>query len=376
MNESTNVPVLRPLLPRAEKLLPYLQRIDTTRIYSNYGPLVVEFETRLARRFGMPREGLVTASSGTVGLIGAILASTGHATSERPFALLPAFTFVATAVAVEQCGYRPFLADVDAANWMLDPEPLLVHPELNRIGVVIPVAPFGRPVTQAPWQAFRDRTGIPVVIDGAASFESASDAPKRYLGEIPVMMSFHATKSFATGEGGCVATTDMDLASRTTQALNFGFYSARDSCTASTNGKMSEYHAAVGLAELDGWESKRSALQSVADNYRQQLSRVGLADRFLASPGICSSYALFQCRNSFESGSVQDSLQRCGVDYRLWYGTGVQRQTYFANSPCGDLKVTESIAPCLLGLPMAPDLSEAIISRIVSALLAGFAKNH
>jgi hypothetical protein len=202
MNDG-NVPVLRPPGPRSFTVP---ARIDTPRIYSNWS-LVVEFELTCSAfwhtqgRFG-------SRSSGTTGLIRPF-GFGGSRHVRRPFALLPAF--VATAVAVEQCG-SPFLADVDAVSWMLDPEPLLVHPELNRIGVVIPVAPFGRPVTQAPWQTFRDRTGIPVVIDGAASFESASDAPKRYLGEIPVMMSFHATKSFATGEGGCVATTAMDLA--------------------------------------------------------------------------------------------------------------------------------------------------------------------
>ena len=362
------IPVMRPQLPRAENLLPYLRRIDASRIYSNYGPLVQEFESRLALQFGLPVGGAVCASTGTAGLISAILATVGRAGPDRPFALLPAFTFVATAVAVEQCGYSPYLADVDADSLTLDPEQLFAHPALDRIGVVIPVAPFGRAVPQAPWRAFRDRTRIPVVIDGAASFENLSDAPERYLGDIPVMMSFHATKSFATGEGGCVVSTDVDLATRTAQALNFGFHLSRDSRVASTNGKMSEYHAAVGLAELDDWHAKRSALRAVADAYRRYMSDAGLADRFLAAPDICSCYVLFRCASSAESERVQESLRRCGVDFRLWYGTGLQQQTYFLNSRRGDLTVTESIAPCLLGLPMAPDMTATMTARVVRGL--------
>jgi dTDP-4-amino-4,6-dideoxygalactose transaminase len=369
------VPVLRPLLPRYEALEPYLRRIDATRVYSNYGPLVLEFENRLYQHFGLPAGGLVSASSGTAGLVGAILASAGRAKAERPLVLLPAFTFVATAVAIEQCGYRACLADIDADSWMLDPERLLDHPQLDRIGVVLPVAPFGRPVPQSAWLNFRERTGIPVIIDGAASFEAVSDSPSRYLGDIPVMMSFHATKSFATGEGGCVATTDVDLAVRITQALNFGFHSARDSRSASTNGKMSEYHAAVGLAEIDGWKSKSASFRAVANSYRRQFADAGIAERFLAAPDISSCYTLFRCNGVDESRRVQDSLREHDVEFRLWYGAGLQRQSYFANSEHADLSVTEAIAPCLLGLPMAADLPDESIARVISALLAGLARH-
>ena len=114
------VPVLRPLLPTADRLQPYLRRIDTSRVYTNHGPLVCELERRLAEHFTLPTGSVASASSGTIGLMGAILATAGRATPERPFALMPAFTFVATAVAAEQCGYRPYLADIDAETWMLD----------------------------------------------------------------------------------------------------------------------------------------------------------------------------------------------------------------------------------------------------------------
>src|SRR5580704_1462408 len=186
------VPVMRPQLPLAERLLPYLRRIDQSRTYSNYGPLSRELEQRLANMLQLPAggvvTGVVTASSGTTALIGAILASAGRGTPARPLALLPAFTFVATAAAVEQCGYTPYLADIDPDTWMLQPESLANHPELERIGVVVPVAPFGRPVPQHRWQVFARQTGISVVIDGAASFEPISDAADLFVGPLPVIL--------------------------------------------------------------------------------------------------------------------------------------------------------------------------------------------
>jgi dTDP-4-amino-4,6-dideoxygalactose transaminase len=365
------LPVLRPRLPSADRLLPYLRSIDAARIYSNHGPLASELERRLSDQFGLPAGGVVCTSSGTAAIIGAILATAGRAREKRPLAVIPAFTFVATASAVEQCGYEPYLADIDAASWMLEPERLARHPLLDRIGVVVPVAPFGRPVAQEPWRTFRRLTNIPVVIDGAASFDTAPRAPDVNMGEIPIALSFHATKSFGTGEGGAMATSDIELATRATRALNFGFHGTRDSRSASTNGKMSEYNAAVGLAELDGWEDKQLASSRVMEIYRRSMEEVQLSNFLCIAPDISTSYVLFVCRTSDEAKSVQVSLDRHEIDSRLWYGSGVQHHTYFSALARDSLDTTEAVSPRLIGLPVAPDLTESDIRRIVTAVREG-----
>jgi dTDP-4-amino-4,6-dideoxygalactose transaminase/SAM-dependent methyltransferase len=365
-----SVPVLRPLLPAADRLLPYLRRIDAARIYTNYGPLVCELEQRLAEHLAVPAGGVASASSGTAALTGTILAVAGRATSARPLALMPAFTFVATAAAAEQCGYQPYLADIDPETWMLDPGRLAEHPALAEVGVVIPVAPFGRPVPQGPWRAFRDRTGIPVVIDGAAMFDVGRAPPGYSFGAIPVALSLHATKGYGTGEGGAVVWADADRLRRVAQVLNFGFYDTRDSRTPSTNGKMSEYHAAVGLAGLDDWTERRTAFLAVAERYRRGMADAGLGDRFFAAPDIGFSYALFQCRSGAEAVRVQEAFQRGCVGWRLWYGGGLHHQSHFAALPRERLDTTDEMAPALLGLPMAPDLGEEQIARVIGTLAA------
>jgi dTDP-4-amino-4,6-dideoxygalactose transaminase len=207
-----------------------------------------------------------------------------------------------------------------------------------------------------------------VVIDGGASFEAISGDPLQYAGEIPVALSFHATKSFGTGEGGCVITTDRQCAERLGQALNFGFLASRTCEIASTNGKMSEYHAAVGLAELDGWADKAAALRALAREYRQQLDVRRLAHRFVAVPDVASCYALFRCTDDAEVTRVLDSLDASNIDSRHWYGHGLHRHPYYAASPRDRLTVTDGLAPLTIGLPVAPDLPAASVARVVAAL--------
>jgi dTDP-4-amino-4,6-dideoxygalactose transaminase len=369
--ESERIPVLRPRLPATEHLLPYLRRIEANRIYANFGPLALELEQRLVEHFGLPTAGLVSASSGTTALVAAILATSGRATAARPYALMPSYTFVATAVAAELSGYQPALADIDRQDWSLDAERLRQHPLLDRAGVVIVVAPFGRAFDQAPWEAFRRDTGIPVIIDAAAGFEFVSDHPARCLGSVPVMLSFHATKSFATGEGGCIACSDVGLVQRVGQALNYGFNDSRLSRSPSTNGKMSEFHAAVGLAELDGWQDKRAAMSAVAAEYRRQLHDVGLAGSLLAAPDVSSSYVLYRAADASEAESLRHSLELANLGYRLWYGEGLRNQPHFSTAPGEPLPTTEVVAPLVIGIPTAPDLTPAQIALVVQALVRG-----
>ena len=278
-----------------------LRRIDATRIYTNWGPLASELERRLSDHFGLVEGSVVSAE------LGHGRARRRHPCDRRPrddraaIRIVPAFTFAATAVAVEQCGYRPYVVDINPDTWMLDVIDSQPIPVSARRASSCRFRHLAGRFHRYPWVAFRAGTGIPVVIDGAASFERLSDEPQRCIGDVPISLSFHATKTFATGEGGAVVTTDPQRASAVTEALNFGFFANRESRSASTNGKMSEYHAAVGLAEFQGWPAKRLAFQAVADRYRQRLDSVGLRSRCVAAPTVSGCYVLFQCRDALEA---------------------------------------------------------------------------
>jgi dTDP-4-amino-4,6-dideoxygalactose transaminase len=325
----------------------------------------------LSRLLGSDAPIAATAGSGTAALIGAILAHAGRASAARRLCLCPGYTFIATAAAVEQCGYQLHFVDVDETTWSPHPDNLIAHPSLPEVGLVVPVAPYGRPVPQDAWRRFQERTGIPVVIDGAAALESLADEPQAYVGPIPVALSFHATKVFGTGEGGAVVTTDHHLLMRSIQAMNFGFRGSRRAETAGINGKMSEYHAAVGLAELDGWTEKRVAYARVSALQRDAVSRHGLGARVIITPVIASCYVLYEAAGVAEAQAVTAALNEAGAEHRFWYGAGLHREPYFADAQRDPLPGVEGLAPRLIGLPTAPDLTPGEIERIVAAVAGG-----
>ena len=111
------IPISRPLLPKTQTLLPYLERIDKERFYSNFGPLNTELENRVTERLGSGINSVTTVSSATAGLtatlISLIINHSRKKDASKLVCLLPAWTFVATFHAVVSAGLEPFLLDVD-----------------------------------------------------------------------------------------------------------------------------------------------------------------------------------------------------------------------------------------------------------------------
>ena len=357
------IEVLKPQLPNADALLPYLREIDASRSYTNFGPLGSRFSMRLRDHFGLPFASVSLVNCGTSGLCGAILATVRH-DATRPYALMPSLTFAATAIAAERCGLVPLICDVDPETWMLDPEALLEHPDLPRVAVVIPVAPFGRPVPQEPWRRFSRKTGIPVVIDAAAAFSTIERDPGLYLGEIPVVLSFHATKSFGVGEGGCVMTTDPEIAVAISCATNFGFFGERQSIAPSLNGKMSEFHAAVGLAAIEAWPARRAALGRLSRTYHDAFSTTSSVARLHTAPSIDGSYVLLECETALHARRAETVLTAQRIGTRFWYGRGLVSHRQFGALPHRKTDVSDDLCDRLLGLPSSFDLAEADIDRI------------
>jgi dTDP-4-amino-4,6-dideoxygalactose transaminase len=199
-----SLPIMRPKLPTSDRLMDYLRRIDASRFYTNFGPLALELEERLAAFYGFSPGTVTTVANATLGL-----ALTLHALGAKRGTLcaMPAWTFVASAHAVVNAGLIPYFIDVDAQSWSLDPA--AVADEIARapapVGAVMPVAPFGLPVDIAAWDAFHADTGVPVVIDAAAGFSSLKP------GAAPAVVSLHATKVLGSGEGGFVICSDPSL---------------------------------------------------------------------------------------------------------------------------------------------------------------------
>ena len=104
------LPVMRPKLPSARSILPYLSSIDSSGVYSNFGPLSMQLENRLAAHFGVVDNSVTTVANATLGLTLALLSQNVRAGT---LCVIPAWTFVASAQAAILAGLVPYFVDVD-----------------------------------------------------------------------------------------------------------------------------------------------------------------------------------------------------------------------------------------------------------------------
>lgn len=217
------------------------------RWLSNAGPLVLELERRIAEFLDV--RNCVTMSNGTVALEIAIRALdlTGEV-------IVPSYTFVATAHALNWQGLTPVFADIDPETHNIDPESVrsMITPKTSGI---IGVHLWGRAAPVAELEAIASEHGLELLFDAAHAFGNRHEG--RMIGSFgrAEALSFHATKFYNTGEGGAVVTDDDELANRLRLMRNFGFVDFDEVVYPGTNGKMTELCAAMGLTNLDALDS-------------------------------------------------------------------------------------------------------------------------
>jgi dTDP-4-amino-4,6-dideoxygalactose transaminase len=346
-------------MPASSRIQPYLERIDESRWYSNFGPLLSEFESRLAERFRSPAK-VATAASGTLGMA---LALRAMRAPPGTLCAMPSWTFVATAHAAMEAGLQPWFVDVDPDSWMLEPDHMrvILREAPGRVGAVIPVCAFGRVPDLNAWAAFADDTGLAVLADAAAAFDALDDVP------VPTMVSLHATKVLGSGEGGFIAARDETLVEDIRSLSSFGFRGSRLSLTPATNAKLSEYAAAVGLASLDGWASVRLRYMLAAQRLRIALMHAPVEFQ----PGWGVDWISSVCVVRLPDGTadqVEAQLKAGGIDTRRWWGLGCHTSPAFTRYPRTALPATEVLAASTIGLPFAVDLDQDEIDLIARAL--------
>jgi dTDP-4-amino-4,6-dideoxygalactose transaminase len=357
----STIPVMRPKLSAAEAVIRYLHKIDSTRIYSNFGPLVRALEDRLAAHYGVANGTVVSVANGTSGLTLALAAQ-----SARPGTLcaMPAWTFVASAHAAKMAGLIPFFVDVEAETWAIDPQRVAdaIAGAPAEVGAVMPVVPFGQPIDVAAWNRFQSRVKLPVVIDAAAGFDALKP------GAVPAVVSLHATKVLGVGEGGFVISTDTALTKDIRARSNFGFAGTREAVVPGANAKLSEYHAAVGLAALDEWAVARNEWVAVAQAYRGALSAT---NRLRFQGGFGENWIASTCVISLSDGTVAEmtaALAAAAVDTRRWWGRGAHAHAATAGFPRTPLPVTEALGRSTIAIPFFRDLGASEIERVAAAV--------
>lgn len=253
---------VRPVIPPPELWMPWVEQIYARRIFSNFGPVSRELESALKQRFGDRDECCVLAASATSAIAACFLA--GGVTGK---VLVPAFTFPATLSAVKMIGAEPVIIDVAENDWSVSAPTLDEAFRRTGASAAVLVAPFGLRRAFGDQIAICRRYGAVGVIDNAAGF-GIPRQPAVVLPTVFEVFSLHATKPFAIGEGGA-AFTHQSCESRLRSALNFALDSqgSQEGPQWGINGKLSEFHAAVGLAQLQCFPAQLEKRQAVAHRY-------------------------------------------------------------------------------------------------------------
>ncbi len=356
------LPVMRPRLPSAPQLLPYLERIDASRIYSNFGPLSDQLERRLAAHYGVDDRGVTLTANATLALT---LALTAQDARPGTLCVIPAWTFIASAQAAALAGLVPYFVDVDPITWALDPLAIdaVIARAPGEVGAVMPVAPFGLPIDVAAWDRFRSRTRVPVVIDAAASVDTVTPTPT------PAIVSLHATKALGVGEGGFVLCTDTSVIRKIRQRANFGFDGTREAVVPSLNAKMSEYHAAVGNAALDEWGTTRKEWLAIAAEYRKRMEATparlqsGFGETWISS--VCVWHL-----DGPEADALERRFTQAGIETRRWWGSGAHQHRSTLHLPRVPLPVTERLARSTIAVPIFRGMTAAEVERVTSGAVS------
>lgn len=237
------VHVGRPNVGNREHLLKRINNMLDRNWLTNNGPYVQDLERRLAEYAGVRH--CVAMCNATVALEIAIRAVglTGEV-------IVPSFTFIATAHALQWQEITPVFCDIDPRTHDLDPAQVekMITP---RTSGIIGVHTWGRPCDIEYLEAIARRHNLQLLFDAAHAFGCSYKGKSiGGFGRCEVF-SFHATKFFNTFEGGAILTNEDVLAEKMSLMRNFGFRGYDNVIYIGTNGKMTEVCAAMGLTSLE-----------------------------------------------------------------------------------------------------------------------------
>ena len=236
------ITVTSPLLPSLEELNVYLQDIWQRKWITNNGYYHQMLEAALCEYLGVPYISLFT--NGTLPLTAALLAM--RITGE---VITTPFSFVATTHSLWLNGIKPVFVDIDPVTCNLDPDKIevAITPDTTAI---MPVHVYGYPCDTKSIQQIADKYGLKVIYDAAHAFGVEREGESILNAGDMSTLSFHATKTFNTIEGGALVLHDEHTKKRVDYLKNFGFVGETEVVIPGTNGKLDEVRAAYGLLNL------------------------------------------------------------------------------------------------------------------------------
>jgi dTDP-4-amino-4,6-dideoxygalactose transaminase len=296
--------VSQPLLPDLDLLNNSIKKIWKSKHVTNNGPLSLDLENRLATFLDAPTAMLF--NNGTIGLLTALKLFDLPAGSE---VITTPMTFAATAHSIVWNNLRPVFADITEHDLTIDPEAVAaaITPQTSAI---LAVHVYGCICDHEALQHLADTYGLKLIYDAAHAFGTKWKGQSvAVLGDASVF-SFHATKLYNTLEGGLITTPRAEDREKIYLIRNFGIKNEEEVVSIGLNGKMNELQAAIGLLNLDLFETERAARTQLRERYRQIFS--GLKGIVLqdVAPNVTQSEQYYLIRiDQDEFGRHRDEIK-------------------------------------------------------------------
>lgn len=373
MNNHELLHVGRPNIGSRDKLIERINDILDRRWLANNGPLVQDFEKRIAEFLDVKH--CVAMCNATVALEIASRALNLHGE-----VIVPSYTFVATAHALQWQEITPVFCDMDPATHNIDPAKIerLITPKTTGI---LGVHVWGRGCDTEAIDEIASRRNLKVMYDASHGF-ACSKGGKMLgtFGECEVF-SFHATKFLNCFEGGAVATNNDDLAEKMRLMRNFGFKGFDNVIYLGVNGKMSEVHAAMGLTNLEAVEEIIAVNRRNYEAYREGLANVPGISLINYDPAERNNYQYVVVEVDpdvcpRDRDEIVESLHAQNIIARKYFWPGCHRmEPYRSLQPNAGLllKETENISSRVIVLPTGQTVEVETVSLICD-LIRGFLK--
>lgn len=351
------IPISKPYIGEAEKAA-VLEVLESGMLVQ--GQRVAALEQKFAT-VCQTRHAIAT-TSGTAALHVALLA---HGIGPGDEVITSPFTFIASVNSILYVGARPMFVDIRADSFNLDPS-LIEAAITSKTKAIMPIHLYGYPCDMDAVMDIAGRHNL-IVVEDACQAISATYHGKPVGGFGTGCFSLYATKNVMSGEGGMITTDDDEIAGRCRMIRNHGMQRRYYHDMLGYNFRLSDLHAAIGLAQMDRLDEFNHKRCENAAYYDQHIHAV-------VTPKVKPAYGHVWHQYTIRVGGDRDGavkkLTDAGIGTGIFYPLPAYRQAHLVEMGYGEysLPVTEQMVKEVLSIPVHPQLSEQDRETIVKEI--------
>lgn len=354
------IPVTKPFLPPIGEYKGYIDGIWQRQWLTNMGPLASDLEMKLKAHLGVNH--LLFVTNGTVALQMAI-----KALDIKGEVITTPFSFIATTSSIVWEGCTPVFVDIDQDSLCIDPTKIQAA-ITDKTTAILATHVYGNPCDVSAIDAIAKQHNLKVIYDGAHAFGVEINGKSIFeYGDLSTC-SMHATKLYHTIEGGLIITKDASLLKKLAYIRNFGIAGFDAFAELGINGKNSEFHAAMGLANLKYVEAIHKKRKELSENYDEKLKNLR-AVKPSWQRDATMNYAYYSIVMESEELliRIKERLDKGEIfTRRYFYPSLASALPYLPQTP---LPITDDISKRVLCLPLYYDLTMEEVDFISRLML-------